>query len=95
MTACPFKRILDALCEWSKAWQMSFNTTKCHAMHVTHKTKPLLMDYNMERSHLTLSKNTTHIFGIELSKGHKLGKHTSIKSLIKANKIPRPPKKKS
>ena len=38
---------LDALCEWSKAWQMSFDTTKCHAMHVTHKTKPLLMDYNM------------------------------------------------
>ena len=76
---------LDALCEWSKAWQMSFNTTKCHAMHVTHKTKPLLMDYNMD-GHTLLSVNHHPYLGIELSKDINWATHIN-QVANKANKI--------
>ena len=38
---------IDSLCKWEKSWQMSFNSTKCYTMHVTHKTNILTRDYNM------------------------------------------------
>ena len=37
---------LDTLCEWSKKWQMKFNTDKCKVLHFGRKNK--LFDYTMD-----------------------------------------------
>ena len=75
---------LDALCEWGKTWQMSFNTTKCHIMHVSHKTKPLLSEYHMG-SHSLLAVDHHPYLGVELSKNLSWATHIS-KVSNKANR---------
>ena len=47
---------LDALCLWSKNWDMEFNTDKCKILTVTNKKNIIKHQYKMEKSKL---KNVT------------------------------------
>ena len=38
---------IDTLLEWSRDWQMTFNTDKCKVMHISGRNQPC-MEYYME-----------------------------------------------
>jgi hypothetical protein len=76
---------LDALREWEKTWQMSFNAAKCHTMHVSHKQKPLIYNYKMGDHPLTAVDHHPYL-GVELSKDLNWSTHINQTS-NKANKI--------
>ena len=38
---------IQMLTDWSKKWQMNFNTSKCHLLTITHKPKPSEFTYTI------------------------------------------------
>ena len=38
---------LDTLVKWEWDWQMSFNASKCFQMRITHKRKPIQVNYRL------------------------------------------------
>lgn len=79
------QRDIDSLCQWEKTWQMAFNPTKCHTMHVTHKSKPLTFDYNMNGISLQTVDHHPYL-GVEISKNLDWACHIKIIT-NKANKM--------
>ena len=39
---------ISQLCDWESLWQMTFNSSKCFVMHMSHKKNPWLMTYIMQ-----------------------------------------------
>ena len=76
---------IDSLCKWEKSWQMSFNSTKCYTMHVTHKTNILTRDYNMNGNVLETVKHRPYL-GVEISNDLSWAQHIKQTS-NKANKM--------
>ena len=76
---------IDSLCKWEKSWQMSFNSTKCYTMHVTHKTNILTRDYNMNGNVLETVKHHPYL-GVEISNDLSWAQHIKQTS-NKANKM--------
>ena len=76
---------LNNLCRWEKKWQMSFNSTKCHSMHITHKIKSVKYEYSMNGIPL---KSVDHhpYLGIELTKDLNWSTHIN-QVTNKANKV--------
>ena len=76
---------INMLCSWESCWQMHFNIAKCYAMHITHKTKPILSTYTMNGKPLeTVSRHT--YLGVEIN--HKLSWADHINTTtVKANKV--------
>ena len=62
--------IINTLCNWESCWQMRFNVTKCYAMHITHKTKPILSAYTMNGKPLETDSKQYSYLGVEIN--HKL-----------------------
>ena len=44
---------IQMLTDWSKKWQMNFNTSKCHLLTITHKPKPSEFTYHLKPAHLS------------------------------------------
>ena len=57
---------INSLCQWESKWQMKFNVSKCFAMRVTHKKKPLLTSYKMNDSVLQTVPNHTYL-GVDIN----------------------------
>ena len=55
---------IDLLGKWERNWQMSFNTSKCHAMTITHKKNPIKSDYFMGNYKLEEVKHHPYL-GVE------------------------------
>ena len=46
------------LTDWSNKWQMNFNTSKCHLLTITHKTKP--SDFTYTIANQPISRVNSH-----------------------------------
>ena len=57
---------LNILTQWEQSWQMEFNPSKCHVMHVSRKRKPRKAKYNL-RSHTLESVKEAKYLGITLT----------------------------
>ena len=69
-----FQKDLDALSNWGSAWQMSFNTDKCHIMNFTNKRSVVTTPYKLCGN--TLSTVDSHPYlGITFSADMKWSKH--------------------
>ena len=76
---------INMLCNWESCWQMRFNVAKCYAMHITHKTKPILSTYTMNGKPLQTVNSHTYL-GVEIN--HKLSWADHINTTtVKANKV--------
>ena len=49
---------IQMLTDWSKKWQMNFNTSKCHLLTITHKPKPSEFTYTI--SNQPISRVNSH-----------------------------------
>ncbi|XP_072043258.1 uncharacterized protein [Amphiura filiformis] len=76
---------LDALVKWERDWQMSFNSSKCFSMRVTHKRNPVTKNYKMGHHILEEVKHHPHL-GVELSNDLKWSTHIN-QTVTKANKM--------
>ncbi|XP_072048856.1 uncharacterized protein [Amphiura filiformis] len=75
---------LDALVKWERDWQMSFNSSKCFSMRVTHKRNPVTKNYKMGHHILEEVKHHPYL-GVELSNDLKWSTHIN-QTVTKANK---------
>ena len=75
---------LNTLCKWEKDWQMNFNKSKCHVMHITNKRKPLTHQYNMSGIILSTVAEYPYL-GISIQNDLKWTSHIN-KICSKANK---------
>ena len=57
---------LDSLSLWKQKWRMSFNTAKCHIMHITRSRKPIHTAYTLPVQQLSSINQVTYL-GIELT----------------------------
>ena len=57
---------LNKLSAWSSKWQLRFNPAKCFVMHISRKRTPLITDYFLHNTHLTVTKTRPYL-GIEIS----------------------------
>ena len=65
---------LSTLQAWEENWLMKFNATKCQAMSITNKRKPITYDYHLHEQ--TLEKvDSAKYLGIEISKNMKWNNH--------------------
>ena len=90
---------IQMLTDWSKKWQMNFNTSKCHLVTITHKTKPSEFTYTI--SNQTISRVNSHPYlGVTIDAKLSWSKHiqgTASKSgntlgLLKRTRYPAKPK---
>ena len=58
---------LDALCLWSKNWDMEFNTDKCKIFTVTNKKNIIKHQYKMDKSKLKNVEQEKHL-GVIINK---------------------------
>jgi len=58
------QRDLDSLQKWEEGWQMSFNASKCEALHVTNEKSPAHHYYTIHGEELK-----------KVDKGQVLGSH--------------------
>ena len=65
---------LAKLEEWEQNWKMDFNPSKCFAMNVTRKRKPLVVDYLLKNSVLTNTESSTYL-GVTIRKDLKWDDH--------------------
>ena len=49
---------IKKLTDWSNKWQMKFNTSKCHLLTITHKSKPSQFTYTI--SNQPISRVNSH-----------------------------------
>lgn len=75
---------LARLQEWEEKWLMEFNATKCQAMSITNKRKPIAYDYHLHEQTLEKVESAKYL-GIEISNNLKWNKHIS-QIASKANK---------
>lgn len=52
---------LDLLEEWTKKWQMSFNSKKCYILRITRKHKPVIHNYTIDGEVLTTVLSQTYL----------------------------------
>ncbi|MFZ2538831.1 MAG: reverse transcriptase domain-containing protein, partial [Oscillospiraceae bacterium] len=52
---------LNHLCDWGDLWQMCFNVKKCNIMHMTRKHHPVLHNYSMKGSYLSVVKSHPYL----------------------------------
>ena len=57
---------ISQLCDWESTWQMTFNSSKCFVMHMSHKKNPWLTTYIMQDLPLQ-SSITQKYLGVELT----------------------------
>ena len=57
---------ISQLCDWESMWQMTFNSSKCFVMHMSHKKNPWLTTYIMQDVPLQ-SSITQKYLGVELT----------------------------
>ena len=76
---------INSLCEWESKWKMKFNVSKCFAMCVTHKRKPLLTSYKMNNSPLQIVSSHTYL-GVEINSKLNWAEHINSIS-AKANRV--------
>ena len=57
---------ISQLCDWESTWQMTFNSSKCFVMHMSHKKNPWLTSYIMQDVPLQ-SSTTQKYLGVELT----------------------------
>ena len=55
---------ISQLCDWESTWQMTFNSSKCFVMHMSHKKNPWLTTYIMQDVPLQ-SSITQKYLGVE------------------------------
>ena len=62
------------LTDWSKKWQMNFNTSKCHLLTITHKPKPSEFTYTI--SNQPISRVNSHPYlGVTIDAKLSWSKH--------------------
>ena len=99
-TTASLQNDINLITEWSEKFQMSFNLSKCHVLHLGHKNPKI--PYTMYKQHNTITTNngTTYFLqfhkldtvteevdlGVTVDQQLKFSKHTDTK-LSKANKI--------
>ena len=76
---------VDSLCHWEDKWQMGFNYSKCYAMRVTHKARPICGHYRMGDNLLEEVDHYPYL-GVELASDLSWNKHIARVS-SKANRI--------
>ena len=90
---------IQMLTDWSKKWQMNFNTSKCHLLTITHKPKPSEFTYTI--SNQPISRVNSHPYlGVTIDAKLSWSKHiqgTASKSaktlgLLKRTLYPAKPK---
>ena len=64
--AATLQEDLNTLNEWQLKWQMAFNASKCFLLRITHKTKPLSVDYTLGEDVLQQTQNHSYL-GVELT----------------------------
>ena len=69
---------LDQLSQWSKAWQMEFNVTKCSVMTYTRKKSPTKANYFLNWIPLIKSTDTLPYPGVYLSSDLWWRNHCSL-----------------
>jgi hypothetical protein len=73
---------LIQLDKWAASWQMSFNVSKCTAMTITNKTKPLQSTYYMNNIPLSIVTSQEYL-GITITSNLKWSDH--INKIAKAS----------
>ena len=90
---------IQMLTDWSKKWQMNFNTSRCHLLTITHKPKPSEFTYTI--SNQSISRVNSHPYlGVTIDAKLSWSKHiqgTASKSaktlgLLKRTLYPAKPK---
>ena len=90
---------IQMLTDWSKKWQINFNTSKCHLLTITHKPKPSEFTYTI--SNQPISRVNSHPYlGVTIDAKLSWSKHiqgTASKSaktlgLLKRTLYPAKPK---
>ena len=90
---------IQKLTDWSNKWQINFNTSKCHLLIITHKTKPSEFTYTI--SNQPISRVNSHPYlGVTIDAKLSWSKHirsTASKSaktlgLLKRTLYPAKPK---
>ena len=72
--AATLQEDLNTLNEWQLKWQMAFNASKCFLLRITHKTKPLSVDYTLGEDVLQQTQNHSYL-GVELTQDLKWKTH--------------------
>ena len=75
---------ISQLCDWESTWQMTFNSSKCFVMHMSHKKNPWLTSYIMQGVPLQ-SSTTQKYLGAELTSNLDWNIHINTMT-TKANK---------
>ena len=65
---------IQMLTDWSKKWQMNFNTSQCHLLTITHKPKPSEFTYTI--SNQPISRVNSHPYlGVTIDAKLSWSKH--------------------
>ena len=67
---------LDALQRWEGEWLMQFNPSKCQALRITNKRKPIVRSYNIHGQTL-VNTDTAKYLGIHIHKNLNWNHHIS------------------
>jgi hypothetical protein len=58
---------LNKVFKWADKWQMSFNASKCQALRITNKTKPMEHTYIVDGQHIDQTSNHKYL-GVTITK---------------------------
>ena len=71
---------LDQLQKWESIWLMEFNTSKCQAISITNKIKPIIGKYHVH-DHILEQVNCAKYLGIYIDS--KLAFNTHVDAIVK------------